>query len=240
MATVACVLVTWVNLLQGAGFVSSQGEVPRIVRFYQRYLLDEDTARFIQSTGQYYTWASLCRLLTAQDRITRRAAVMALGFLGGYEANVPLGKALQDTDRGVRVIAETSIQEVWKRYASQADQWRLACVIRLTVAGSYERAIRTATCLIEETPGYAEAWYRRGVAQFHAKRFFAALEDFSRALDLNPYHFLAAAAMGHCQLEMGEPLRALACFRGALKVNPNLESLRARVRYLERALDGRG
>jgi cytochrome c-type biogenesis protein CcmH/NrfG len=42
--------------------------------------------------------------------------------------------------------------------------------------------------------------------------------------------------MGQCYLQLGDRAAALEAFRRALKLNPNLEGVRATVTYLERAL----
>ncbi len=162
---------------------------------------------------------------------------MALGLLGGYEVNRVLGQALQDSDRGVRLIAEALIREVWKRDGSEYDQQRLAQVLAWNRARRYEAARHLASSLIEQCPWFAEAWYQRGVAHFHLRRYSAAADDCHQALERNPYHFLAATTIGHCYLELGDPLVALQCFRRALSVCPDLEAVRSQVRHLQRVLE---
>jgi hypothetical protein len=55
-------------------------------------------------------------------------------------------------------------------------------------------------------------------------------------LEINPYHFGAATGMAHCHLQLNNRTSALECFRRALKLNPNLEGVRAHVLYLQRTL----
>jgi cytochrome c-type biogenesis protein CcmH/NrfG len=45
--------------------------------------------------------------------------------------------------------------------------------------------------------------------------------------------------MGQCYLQLGDFDAALESFRRALKLNPNLEGVRASVAYLERAKKGK-
>jgi hypothetical protein len=45
--------------------------------------------------------------------------------------------------------------------------------------------------------------------------------------------------MGHCYLEMDDPFAALECFRRAVKLNPDLEDVRAQIDYLQRTLEGK-
>ncbi|MEM1305803.1 MAG: HEAT repeat domain-containing protein, partial [Planctomycetota bacterium] len=72
---------------------------PIVVDFYQRYLDDQDSAAFVKRVARVYTCATLERLAVSGDRLGRRAAVLALGFMGDYTSNAVLGRALIDRDR---------------------------------------------------------------------------------------------------------------------------------------------
>ncbi len=64
-----------------------------------------------------------------------------------------------------------------------------------------------------------------------------AIRDCRMALELNPYHFAAAAGMGQAYLEMRDPVAALDAFRRALKLNPDLQAVRMQVARLERLIE---
>ena len=212
---------------------------PQLTRLYRDYLSSEDSAAFIKAISERYTIATLERLAEHGARGVRRAAVLALGFLSGYESNVVLGKALCDSDRAVRVIAENAIVELWLRAGSDQQRQRLATIARLNVSGQFERAADAATELIDEAPWIAEAWNQRAIAYFHLEKFDDSANDCQQTLDLNPYHFAAAIGMAQCYLELSDPFAALECFRRALRVNPNLEGVRAQVTYLQKSLEGK-
>ena len=55
------------------------------------------------------------------------------------------------------------------------------------------------------------------------------------ALRLNPYHFAAAANLGHTYVEEGDVLSALRYYRYALRIHPRLADLREAVRSIEAA-----
>ncbi|MBM3999887.1 MAG: tetratricopeptide repeat protein [Planctomycetes bacterium] len=217
----------------------SMPRVPRLVRLYHRYLLEEDSARFIRSVADYYMTPTLARLAGAGDRTVRRAAVMALGYLGDYQVNSTMGRALLDRDRGVRLIAENAIRDIWKRDGADEHQKRLEVVVRWNGCGQFDAAADAARVLIEECPWYAEAWNQRAIALFQMAQFDASADDCQQTLELNPYHFPAAIGMGQCYLELDDLVSALECFRRGLKLNPNLESVRAQIHYLQRSLEGR-
>ena len=209
---------------------------PTIVSAYERYLHDQDSAGYIKEVASHYTCATLERLATMSDRIGRRAAVLALGFMGDYGSNAVVGRSLTDRDRGVRTIAENSIRELWSRVGSREQRLSLRCIVRMNQTKRYDDAIRMATELIHESPWIAEAWCQRGTAHYHLAQYEAAIRNCHQALEINPYHFTAAAGMGQCYLMQDNPVAALESFRRALRLNPGMEEVRANVIKLQRSI----
>jgi tetratricopeptide (TPR) repeat protein len=209
---------------------------PVLGELYQQYLADQDTAAFVHRTSQRYTVATLARLAVAGERLVRRSAVLALGLLADYECNPVLGRALCDNDRGVRLMAETAIRSVWCRIGTAAQRQQLAALILLNRSHEFAVALRDATALIREAPWLAEVWNQRAIAQFGMGHFDPSIHDCRQALEINPYHFGAAAGMGQSYLRLGNQEAALQAFRRALGLNPELDGIRANVHYLERAL----
>ncbi len=206
-------------------------------RLYRDYLDHEDTPRFLSLVSKRYTNSTLERIALAGDRQERRAAVLALGFLGNYESNAALGKSLHDDDRVVRMIAENSIREVWFRSGSDVNRRTLHQVAKLNEGRRYKDALRIANQLIEDAPFIAEAWNQRAIAYFQLKKYAESADDCHQALEINPYHFGAAVGMGHCYLELSDALGALESFRRALRLNPDMEDVRGQVTFLERQLE---
>lgn len=218
---------------------NTQVRQPSLESLYQRYLTDHDSARFIKGVAASYLTGTLERLAEYGQRHTRRAATMALGFLGDYSSNSVMGRRLRDADRGVRILAENGIRELWYRDGSEGQRQALLVILRLNNARQWLPAERQATDLLEAAPRFAEAWHQRAVAGLQRRRFADAVEDCRQTLELNPDHFGAAVGMGQCYLEMNKPLAALDCFRRALRLCPGLEEVRAHVSYIERALGGK-
>lgn len=218
---------------------SAKHRTPLLDRLYHQYLEDEDSAAFIHGVAQRYTTCTLERLATAGERITRRAAVLALGYIGQYESNAVLGTSLHDDDRGVRILAENGIRELWCRAGTEAQRQRLSIIVRLNASQQYEQAILQASELIEQAPWFAEAWNQRAIGYYQSGQYERSANDCHQALELNPYHFGAAVGMGHCYLELSDGFAALECFRRAVKLNPSMEDVRAQVEYLERQLEGK-
>ena len=151
-------------------------------------------------------------------------------------SNAVLGRALVDRDRGVRTIAESGIRELWCRIGSRHQQEMLREVSDLNDQRLHTQAARLATELIHSSPWIAEAWCQRGTAHYHLGQYDAAIRDCHQALEINPYHFTAAAGMGQCYMLQDNPVAALEAFRRALRLNPGLEEVRAQVVRLQRSL----
>jgi tetratricopeptide (TPR) repeat protein len=209
---------------------------PLLVAFYNRYLASCDSGLFVKRAASRYTCGTLERLAESGDPVTRRAAVLALGMLGDYSSNAALGRALVDRDRGVRTIAESGIREIWCRVRGRSQRHALRVIVGLNEEHRHAEAARLASKLIQESPWIAEAWCQRGTANFHLGQYEAAIRDCYQALEINPYHFTAAAGMGQCYLLQDNPVAALEAFRRALRLNPGLEEVRAQVVRLQRSL----
>ena len=208
---------------------------PLLVLWYERFLSDHDAQAFARAVSSRYSPGSLERLLAFGDRYSRRAAVLALGMVGDYSSNSVVGNALVDGDRGVRTLAENSIRNLWMRAGTPEQRSMLRKVVDLNRRKEYQTAIDVATKLIHDCPWIAEAWCQRGTAFFHRGQYEQAIRDCSQALEINPYHFTAAAGIGQCFLLMSNYSAALDAFRRALRLNPSMEEVRAQVVKLQKS-----
>jgi tetratricopeptide (TPR) repeat protein len=215
---------------------AAKRQLPRLLRFYRDYLADHSGAAYVRSVAETYDISTLGRLCSADNRIVRRAAVLAIGMLGDMRVNHVLGTALQDDDRGVRVLADQLLRDIWLRDGNPQQQQKLRIAVRQNHNFEFDSAWRNASDLIGEAPSLAEAYHQRAIAFACWGEFDDAIADLQMTLELNPYHFAAAAAMAQAMLELNDHAAALECFERALKLNPNLEGVRARVQQLQRQL----
>ena len=123
------------------------------------------------------------------------------------------------------------------RVGTQDQRHLLEKIATKLKGNALEESTRLATQLILEAPWYAEAYFLRSSAAIEQKDYEKAIRDSHQALEINPYHFPAAIAMGQCYLKNGETIMALESFRRSLRLNPNLEAVRTQVSYLERQLE---
>jgi len=215
----------------------SDGRYPMLDLFYQQYLTDESSAEFIHAVSRNYSIGTLERLALSGARVTRRASILALGFVGDFSVNEIMGKALVDTDRGVRLLADHGIRQVWQRQGTRSQQEAIRCIYRLVDRSRMEEAIDKATSLISVNPELGEAWNQRAIAYGAEGEFAAAMEDCREALSCNRFHFPAAMGMAHCAMRLEDTFSALDGFRLALTLNPDLDHVRKHIQQIERALE---
>jgi tetratricopeptide (TPR) repeat protein len=209
---------------------------PLLVLWYERFLSDHDAQAFAHAVSLRYAPGTLERMLIGGDRYARRAAVLALGMIGDFSSNSAVGKALVDGDRGVRTLAENSIRSLWLRIGTPEQRGILRKIVDLNRRKDYQPAIELATKLIHECPWIAEAWCQRGTAYFHRAQYDQAIRDCNQALEINPFHFTAAAGIGQCFLLLNNITAALDAFRRALRLNPSMEEVRAQVVKLQKSV----
>ena len=211
---------------------------PILTKFYQRFLSEENSACFIKNVSDNYMIGTLQRLYSSGDRNTRRAAILAIGFLGDFSLNETIGGALSDSDRAVRLLAEHNIRQIWQRQGSPSEQTQLHRLIGLNSSKNSNEAIKLATNLISFNDGLGEAWNQRAIAFSAAGDYPSSVNDCREALNCNRFHFPAAVGMGQSYLQLDDAFNALDCFRLAIGINPDLECLRGQIRKLENMLEG--
>ncbi|XZE55578.1 HEAT repeat domain-containing protein [Planctomycetaceae bacterium SH139] len=214
----------------------------RLVSAYRRYLITADAPRFAAEVGQYYSTATLLRVLNDGGVELRRAAALALGVLGDVEAIEPLGRRLADEDRGVRLAADDSFRGLMVREGAAAQQHRLLRVMHLNDGGEFAAALAPALILTDHAPDYAEAHHQLAICWLGLGDFAAAEQALRCCLWYRRFHYAAWVGLAHCRLQGEDPdgddLRmGLTALRRAIAICPDLESPRLELRRLERAIE---
>lgn len=205
-----------------------------LVDFYEAFLRDQDLERFRQQVASRYTEGTLARVVDSGRTEARRAAVLALGLLGTYEAsNAVVAKALRDDDPTVRELASSALWSIWFRADSPENNQSLERVRTLLGEAKLDDAIELATKLTARAPRFAEAYNQRAFIYFKLGRFEESVADCRRVLELNPYHFGALDGLARCQLELNQRREAIKTLRRSLKLQPFSEGLRAFIAALE-------
>lgn len=213
-----------------------------LVDYYGAFLNDRDLDQFRERVEARYTEATLGRALSSSpSAAARRAAVLALGVLGGFErSNSVLGRALRDSDPTVRTMAEAALWAIWFRADSPENNEMLE-EVRLHIGHRrLDAAVTLATQLIARAPNFAEAYNQRAIALFIQGRLPESLADCQKVLQLNPYHFGAVGGLVQCQLQLERPREALRTLRKALWLQPHSRSIQEEIQLLEAQIEPEG
>jgi tetratricopeptide (TPR) repeat protein len=188
------------------------------------------------ASGQVLGREAALQALKDPDAAQRERGVVGLARNGRMADAPALVAALRDPDESVRATAEQALWIVWSRSGNAQVDRLFAQGLEEMNGGRFDDGIATFTRVIEAAPEFAEGWNKRATLYFLAGDYRRSLADCDEVIKRNPAHFGALAGYGQIYLRLDEPEQALEYFKRALAVNPNMESVDAAVRLLERAL----
>lgn len=212
----------------------------RLADAYRRFLQSSDPLAFVADVDEHYSASTLCRLLTAGDAESRRASALALGTLGDRGSLEPLGRALSDPDRGVRLVADDSLRGRLIRDAAPAHHQQLLHAMHRIDGDAHAAALPMLIRLCEAAPLYAEAHHQLAICWHALDDPATASRAYAACLWRCRYHYAAWNGLGRCRLALGEPHRALRHIGRAVEVMPDFELGRVAIRSIRRALRRRG
>ena len=186
--------------------------------------------------GQVLGREAALQALKDPDAGQRERGVVGLARNGRIADAPALVALLRDPDESVRATAEQALWIVWSRSGSAQTDKLFAQGLEEMNGGRFDAGIATFTRVIEAAPEFAEGWNKRATLYFITGEYQKSLADCDEVIKRNPAHFGALAGYGQIYLRLDDPERALEYFRRALVVNPNMESVEAAVKVLERAL----
>ncbi|MFO1413186.1 MAG: tetratricopeptide repeat protein [Burkholderiales bacterium] len=184
----------------------------------------------------YSSRADAIKGLTAPDAAHRVDAVVWIASNGTAADEKFLRPRLTDDSPMVRELAE---QGLWILWARSGD----ATVDALMEKGAAQMetrqltdAVATFSEVIRRKPAFAEGWNRRATAYFLAGEFRRSLADCEEVTKRNPYHFGAFAGSGQNWFHLEQYDKAIAAWRRALEINPNLEGIEESIAVAEKLL----
>ncbi len=167
------------------------------------------------------------------DAATRAEAVVWIANRGGMADAALLHERLRDESAFVRSFAEQGLWLLWTRSGDAAIDRQMARATEDMQAGSYAEAIAALSQVIQKKPEFAEGWNRRATVYYLAGEFRKSIADCDEVLKRNPRHFGALSGMGEIHLQLDQPEEALAWFRRALEVNPNMLGVEMNIKQIE-------
>ena len=177
--------------------------------------------------------------LSAGDPARRAEAIGWLARHGTAADAKLLYPRLRDESARVRSDAETALWTLWSRSGDPALDALLARGVGEMNAGRQRAAIATFSEVIRKKPSFTEAWNKRATAYYLAGRYSESIADCKQVLERNPRHFGALSGLGQIYLALGDDERALAWFRRALAVDPNLVGVALTIKALEDRIERR-
>jgi tetratricopeptide (TPR) repeat protein len=155
--------------------------------------------------------------LESPDIGTRAEAVVWIANQGTMDDAPLLLERLRDESAFVRGFAEQGLWRLWSRSGdAQVDE--------LMTRGADE---------LEAGREFAEGWNRRATAYYLAGEYARSLADCEEVLRRNPSHFGALSGVGQIYTQLEQYEQALAWFRRALEVNPNMLGVEINIREIE-------
>jgi tetratricopeptide (TPR) repeat protein len=175
--------------------------------------------------------------LKSEDPRARAEAIVWVANHGTMPDAPLLHERLRDESGFVRGFAEQGLWLLWTRSGDAEIDALMARGTEAMQAGQHAASIKLFSEVIRRRPQFAEGWNKRATAYYLAGEFRRSIADCDEVLKRNPGHFGALSGLGEIHLSLDDPDKALAWFRKALEVNPNLLGIEFRIKELERHLE---
>jgi tetratricopeptide (TPR) repeat protein len=192
------------------------------------------TLHTAQAADETMTREQALQGLQRPDGRARLAAVERLAEIGGMPDADRLVARLRDSEPEVRQSAQQAMWRIWSRSGDPAIDREFAQGLAHMQAQAFHRALAVFDGIVQRMPAFAEGWNKRATLYFLLGEHDKSLKDCDEVLKRNPNHFGALSGAGQIHLQLGHPEQALAFFKRALQVNPNLaENLGPAIELLE-------
>lgn len=194
------------------------------------------TSEVLRTLDRDWPPGRLAELLGSDDPEVVACACRCLGMVGDSTHCEALAAQLGHARDDVSSAAEQALWTIWARQGSARARELLQAASGLVEESNLDDALTLIERAIALDPHFAEAYHQRALVLHSIEEVEAADESYRAALRLNPYHFAAAAGLGHLRAAEGDLAGALRWYRAALSLHPRLEELRDMVPQIEAAL----
>ncbi|QDV65336.1 MULTISPECIES: HEAT repeat domain-containing protein [Crateriforma] len=208
----------------------------RLTTAYRKFLATADSTRFASQVDEHYSVTTIASLLLRGDVEMRRAAALALGMLGDHRTIDPLGRAISDPDRGVRLAADDAFGALLIRSAAPRHHQQLLKLMHLNDGGEHAAALAPSMILCDQAPMYAEAHHQLAICWHGLENYDQARAAYHACLWRCRFHYPAWQGLAKCRLILGDPEGALRALQRCLSINPDVESARLQIRQIRRRL----
>jgi Flp pilus assembly protein TadD len=142
---------------------------------------------------------------------------------------------LRDPTTGAQVLSiEQQVWAIWMTSGTKEQNDSLAKAAQVMGTGQGKIALAILDDLVRDAPRFAEAWNKRATLHYLMGHYQASLDDIVKTVDLEPRHFGALSGRGMVLMKLGRNAEALAAFKEALQVNPNMVGAKLSIQALEK------
>ncbi|MEM9644327.1 MAG: HEAT repeat domain-containing protein [Planctomycetota bacterium] len=208
----------------------------RLATAYRRFLSSANSTQFASEVDEHYSVTTLATMLSRGDVETRRASALALGMLGDHRTIEPLGRSLNDHDRGVRLAADDAFRALLVRSAAPRHHQQLLRLMHLNDGGEHAAALAPAMILCDQSPLFAEAHHQLAICWHGLENFEQAKVAYHGCLWRCRFHYPAWQGLAQCRMMLGDSEGALRGMERCLQLNPDVESARMQIRQIQRRL----
>jgi tetratricopeptide (TPR) repeat protein len=150
-----------------------------------------------------------------------------------------LFEQLRTGDAADAEAVAAEIDAIWTDSASDTVDLLIGRALGSLEGGEVDLAKALLDHAVGLSPHFAQGYALRGAARSASDDQAGAIEDFSRAIELEPRHFEARIALAEIMLAGGDARGAYDMLQKALEWNPHEPHARERARTLRQKLDGR-
>jgi tetratricopeptide (TPR) repeat protein len=172
--------------------------------------------------------------LASSETTARLEAIVWFANYGGMTDAPRLDALLRDDNALVRDYAEQGLWALWSRSGDAAIDRLMTHGVRQVDGQEYTAAIATFSEIVRRRPEFAEGWNKRATVYYLAGEYRKSIADCAEVLKRNPRHFGALSGLGLIYMRLERPDQALAWFRKALEVNPNMLGVEYNIKGIER------
>ena len=191
----------------------------------------------LAQSSPYDSHAEAIKGLSAPDAALRAEAVIWIANNGTTADDKVLRPRLTDEHPIVRQLAEQGLWLLWSRSGDKAVDALMAKGAEEMQAQQFKEAIATYSEVIRRKPAFAEGWNKRATVLFLAGDFKRSLADCDQVMKRNPYHFGALAGYGQIYFQLKQYDKAIAYWKRALNVNPNMVGVEINIEMAEKLLE---
>ncbi len=177
----------------------------------------------------------------------RRPVCVILGFAALFGAakadqtDPRLDMLFEELRTGDALRAEENIAriaEIWADAQSDTVDLLYSRAEASAQNGAFDLALMLVDHVIGLAPNFAQGYVLRGELRLGTDNRAGAIEDFSKALELEPRQFVVRMTLAEILYASGAKRDAYEMYQKVLEWNPHNESARMRARALRRELDG--